>query len=195
MGAERTAGGAPGYAAHVEPDRLTTTMRTVNCLVATVCLASAQWHGVAQTSKPEYGIREDTPRTGSMIRRYNVEGSSVPINKRYSEFTAEEKDRLNRYYETMVDGDEPPFPIDGLRPVYDAIRKAQAKLLVTGNLRLLVTVDSNGQAKEIKIIESPDPEMTRFAASILFLTKYKPALCQGQACSMDYPFGFTFKVE
>jgi hypothetical protein len=45
---------------------------------------------------------------------------------------------------------------------------------------------------EVKAIGSPSPEMTQFAASVLLLTKFKPAICGGQPCKMDYPFRFAF---
>ena len=149
----------------------------------------------AQTSTPEYGIREAEPRVGSSIKRYALQGSPIPINKRYNELSAEEKASLNQYYEKMEAGDEPPFPIDGLQPVYDAIRKAQAKLLVVGELILVASVNAVGEVTEVKTVGSPSPAMTNFAASVLLLTKFKPALCQGVACEMGYPFQLDFAVK
>jgi hypothetical protein len=149
----------------------------------------------AQTSKPEYVIKEDEPRTGSLIRRNAVHGSSIPINKRYDELTAEEKASVNQDYEKIEPGDEPPFPLDGLRPVYDAVRKIQGKLQVRGELYLIVTVGADGKATEVKVIGSPSPEMVRGAASVMLLTKFKPAQCRGQPCRMDFPFHFDFRLE
>jgi hypothetical protein len=159
------------------------------------CIALLTISCLAQTPKPEYGIREAEPRTGSAIRRYEVEGSRIAINKRYSELSTEEKASLNQYYEMVEPGDEPPFPSDGLKPIHEAIRKGQGRLLVVGELILLATVSAAGEVIEVKAIGSPSPEMTKFAASVLLLTKFKPALCQGQPCKMDYPFRFVFHVR
>jgi hypothetical protein len=159
-----------------------------------VCIALLTTPCLAETAKPEYGIREEA-LTGSAIKSYGVQGSPIAINKRYSELSVEERASLNRYYEKMEPGDEPPFPSDGLKPVYEAIRKGQAKLLVEGELILVATVSDKGEVTEVKAVGSPSPEMTQFAASVLFLTKFKPAVCQGQPCKMDYPFRLAFRLR
>ena len=163
--------------------------------VAAVCIALLTVPCLAQTPKPEYGIKEAEARTGSAIKRYEVQGSPIAINKRYNELSIAERASLNQYYEKMEPGDEPPFPSEGLKPIHEAIRKGQAKLLVTGELILLATVGATGEVLEIKAIGSPSPEMTQFAASALFLTKFKPGLCQGQPCKMEFPFRFNFRVQ
>ena len=161
-------------------------------LVSTALLGASV---AAQTSVPQYGIKEDQPRTGSNIRRYLVEGRRIPNNKRYDELTADEKASVNRYYERIEPGDEPPFPTDGLRPIDSALLKAQAKLLVSGELFLVASVGTDGQVTEVKTIGSPSPDMTQFAASVLMLTRFKPALCHGQPCRMEFPFRYLFRVE
>lgn len=157
-------------------------------LVALCCSA-------AQADDRQYNIKQDEPRTGSMIRRYEIQGSTLPINKRYHELSAGEREFLNSMYENIRPGDEPPFPAEGLKPIYDSVRKAQQKLLVTGKLILVVTVDSSGEASAVKAIGSPSDEMTRFVASVLMLVKYKPAVCGGSPCQMDYPFSFDFETR
>ena len=152
-------------------------------------------HAPLRAADGEYAIKQDLPPTGSMIRRYEIQGSSLPINKRYHDLSAEDRDQLNRLYERIEPGDEPPFPAEGLKPIYEAVGKAQARLLVTGKLILVVTVDSTGEASAVRAIGSPSEEMTKFAASVLMLTKYKPALCGGTSCRMDYPFSFSFNVR
>jgi len=164
-------------------------------LLSVACLLGLSLSSHAQSQKPEYGIKEDQPTTGSSIKRYVVTGSVVPINKRYGEFTAEEKATLNQYYESIAQGDEPPFPAEGLRPIYDAVRKAQAKLLVNGDLTMLATVSAEGEVIEIKAIGSPSTEMTQFVASVLFMTKFKPAVCGRKPCTMQYPFAYSFRVQ
>jgi hypothetical protein len=39
------------------------------------------------------------------------------------------------------------------------------------------------------------PEMTKVVATILTLTPFKPALCKGVPCTMDYPFRIHFGVR
>jgi hypothetical protein len=108
------------------------------------CLLIALAGPVAQADDRQYDLKQVEPRTGSLFRRYEVQGSKVPINKRYDEFTEEEKKLIKELYEHIGPGDEPPFPADGLKPIFDAVRQAQNKLLVKGQLILLVTVAPSG---------------------------------------------------
>jgi hypothetical protein len=99
---------------------------------------------------------------------------------------------VHRWYESIAPGDEPPFPLDGLKPV---VWKGQAKLLGTGELFLIATVEANGVVAQVKAIGSPSPEMTKFASTVLLLTKFKPAVCAGRPCKMDFPLWYSFRVE
>jgi Gram-negative bacterial TonB protein C-terminal len=160
-----------------------------------VVLASLAAPALFAQPSPQYNIKNSDPPIGSNIRRNITEGSHIPINKTYSEMSSEEREAVHRYYEKIETGDEPPFPTEGLRPVHSAVAKAQQKLLVTGKLVLLASVGPDGNVAEVKAIGSPSPEMVQAAASIVALTKFKPALCKGTPCKMDFPFIFNFKVE
>lgn len=161
-----------------------------------MCLAVSSFvPGHSAQPDPQFGIKSDEPRTGSMIRRYVVSFSQIPINRRYEELAPDEKSTLHSWWEQIADGDEPPFPADGLRPLHDAIRQAQQKLLVRGELFLIATVGPDGVVTEVKAIGSPSPEMTRAAATILALTKFKPAVCSNSPCQMDFPVKYRFRVE
>jgi hypothetical protein len=149
---------------------------------------------LAQTSAPQYSVQDDPP-TGSAIRRNITSPEKLPINKTYAELTPEEKQSLNENYESMGPGDEPPFPAQGLKPIYAAVGKIQQKLLVTGVLILIATVDHQGNVTQIKAMGNPDPEMTKAVATVLSLTRFKPALCKGVPCKMDYPIRFQFTVS
>jgi hypothetical protein len=165
----------------------------VAILPALIAVFSGQ--ALAQATPPVFSIKESEPRLGSLIKRNSAWATTIPLNRRYGELTQEQKVAFHANYEQIADGDEPPFPVDGLRPIVDALTKAQGKLLVKGDLRLLVDVDANGDAVSVSAVGSPSPEMTKVAASVLLLTKYKPAVCAGQACKMQYPFSLSFRLE
>ncbi|MGZ5181167.1 MAG: hypothetical protein ACXWC6_07505 [Ramlibacter sp.] len=162
-------------------------------LLAALVLTSGAAH--SQSEPPAFGIKEPEPRVGSNIRKYVSRGSMLPINRRYDQLTAEEKAHLLAVYESMGPDDEPPFPAEGLRPIHEAIQKAQQSLLVRGDLLMFATVGADGNVAEVKTIRSPDAQMAAVAAKVLFLTRFKPALCKGQPCRMDYPFSFHFRVD
>jgi hypothetical protein len=107
----------------------------------------------------------------------------------------EQKAILASRYENLGVQDEPPFPADGLAPIMRLLSQAQQKLLVSGSLYLIVDVGADGNAREVKAIGSPSPEMTNFAASVLALAKYKPGVCAGQPCRMQFPFVIEFDTR
>ena len=64
-----------------------------------------------------------------------------------------------------------------------------------GDLYLVAEVDANGEAQSVTAYGSPDPDMTKFAASALLLQKFKPALCTGTPCAQKFPFSLGFAVH
>jgi hypothetical protein len=149
----------------------------------------------AREAAPEYGIQEDAPRTGSIIRRDDVSTTILPVNRTYQQLTPKERAYVSSWYEYVAPGDEPPFPLDGLRSIFDAVRKGQEKLLVRGKLLLVATVEPNGTVSTVKAYASPDPKMAEFVGEVLLLTKFKPAVCSGRPCRMDFPLSYNFKVR
>ncbi len=149
----------------------------------------------ADDTRPRYSLKQDQPDIGTNIKRDIVGGSVVPLDKGYAELSPEEQAYVKSQYEQMGPNDEPPFPINGLRPIYKMIAAGQQKLLVTGSMTLAVEVNSQGEAMSVSVLQSPDPEMARFAASVLMLQKYKPALCNGSPCKMQFPFRIAFATR
>jgi tetratricopeptide (TPR) repeat protein len=145
-------------------------------------------------AQQRYTIKQDEPTTGSHIRREQII-SSLPLDKRYSELTNEQRNAVKSQYEQMAEDDEPPFPVNGLGPVYKAISEIHKKIVlrdryglgVSGPLAMHIQVDSQGNATSVSVYQSPDPEMTKSAATIAMLTRYKPAMCGGQPCAMVFP--------
>lgn len=168
-------------------------------LILPLALCTAGWMNVAQAQeepkRSQYSIKEDDPPTGSAIRRNAVGSFSVPINKRYDELSSEERQALNRSYEHIDEGDEPPFPAEGLKPLLKAIYAIQGKLLVTGKLFLVADVEPDGHVSQVKAEGSPSAEMTKYAGAALMLTKFKPAVCKGRPCKMQFPLEMIFKVR
>jgi hypothetical protein len=140
-----------------------------------------------------YSIKET--ETGSLIPEPVVSGISVPVDKSYEQLTPQEKLRVKSLYESMGEGDEPPYPLHGTRQLYEAAEKLQNTLGITGELALVVTVDRKGKPLKVESLRSADKEMTAAMAKVLLLEKYKPALCKGVPCQMQYPFRIKFGVS
>lgn len=163
-------------------------MGAVVCLFVLLLTSPAP----AQKTVPNYKLRDP-----ASVDRFShlTEGSPIPLNKRYSDLSPSERKTLHGLWENIPSGDEPPFPIDGLRPIHAAMARAQQALSVAGPLDLVASVSATGEVTEVKALGSPSPEMTKYAAAVLFNTKFKPAVCAGKACAMQYPFSFLFKTE
>ena len=154
--------------------------------------------GAAQADDPlpplTYKIRQADPTTGTNIPGAVVRGSAIPLNRRYRDLTAEQQRLVKSQYEPMAEGDEPPFPVDGLGPVYAAVQKVVQKLQTGGDMAFVVDVNAAGEATTIQVLQPADPELTRTVASVLMLTKYKPGLCSGKPCAMAVPFRFGARM-
>ncbi|HKX40967.1 MAG TPA: energy transducer TonB [Burkholderiaceae bacterium] len=161
-------------------------------LIAALCPTA---RAADELPPPIYAIKQDVPSLGTNIPRKVATSSDLPLNRRYSELTAAEQDIVKSRYEAMMPLDEPPYPVDGLLPLFNAVRKVQDAVLAQGDLTMFVEVDAQGRATSVSVMKSPDPKLTQAVASVLMLTKYKPAVCGGQPCSMGYPFRMKFSVD
>jgi hypothetical protein len=141
-----------------------------------------------------YSMREGIPATGSYRKNRDVTGP-VPFDKSYAELTPEQQAVVKLPYHALEEGDEPPYPLHGLQPIYNWLKKAQSKVLVEGELRLDVLVDRDGNAVSVKSIGRPSQDIVKFVALVVGQEKYKPAVCHGTPCEMVYPFRMAFVVD
>ena len=148
----------------------------------------------AQEVRPEYTIKEEETQLGSHIRRNRIEMREIALNLPYEKLSERDRANLHSWWEAIPEGDQPPFPLKGLKPIFDGMLKAQHEFLVEGKLILIATIDTNGEVEQVKTIGSPSQQMTLFAASLVGMTKFKPAICSGKPCKMDFPLSFDFAV-
>ena len=173
--------------------RLITMRLTITVLAFAVCSGVAMAQDAAPPAR--YTIKQASPSTGSNIPRNDVTSGAIPVNRRYSELTREQQAILKSRYEAIAENDEPPFPVDGLEPLFAALSKGQQKFLARGVMEIHVAIDDKGDAKAAQVFQSPDAEFTKFAAAVLMLTKYKSGVCAGVPCAMSFPFLMTFNVR
>ena len=165
-------------------------------LAAFAFTAAAGSAGAADELPPaRYDLKQQAASTGTHLTRKVVSGSAIPINRRYADLMPDEQRLVKSHYEPMLPFDEPPFPANGLQPIFEAVRGIQHNLLASGELTMFVEIDANGDAVSVSVLKSPDPKLTQALAGVLMLTKYKPAICAGAPCKMGYPFRMKFTVE
>jgi hypothetical protein len=148
----------------------------------------------AALSGARYGMQRDSPATGSHMITRDVTGY-VPFDKSYAELTPEQQAAVKSPYLALEEGDEPPYPIHGLQPIFNWLKKAQDKALVVGELRLDVLVGKDGNPVSVKTIGAPSPEIAKFATLVVGKEKYKPAVCHGAPCEMVFPFRMEFVLR
>lgn len=158
--------------------------------MSTTVLAQEASRGERYKLKRDVDFSSIYPRaTGA-----DAEGA-LPFDKPYGELTAAQQRRLKLAYVALGDGDEPPFPIQGLGAIYRPVSKGQQRLLVSGEFRADAEIDKDGNVLAVAVLQSPNEQVTKFMANVLLLTKFKPALCQGEPCQMGFPVKVSFKVE
>lgn len=156
----------------------------VAALVAACTVAAAP-------ADPVYNVKVDEPSTGSHITKSVLLGDAwLPLNRTWAELSDEDKRKVRSQYEAMPAGDEPPFPAEGLLPIYKAIGEGQRHLrrLGSGQMTLVATVDSQGKVAQVQVLGQGVPGLNEFVAQVLMVTPFKPAVCGGQPCRMDFPF-------
>jgi len=135
-----------------------------------------------------YSLYTDQVVTGTRIPRSLVTGNGIPVDKPYSEMSPAQQSLVKAKYDRMAASDEPPYPINGLRSVSNAIAHADVSAAVEGELVIQVDVSASGDATAVTTVHSPNARIARIAAGALQREKYKPALCRGQPCAMPFVF-------
>ena len=168
-------------------DLMKTARCIIDCLLLPLLAASAQC-ALAQdtTPAPSLTIKESEPRTGTSIRR-TVVTYNLPLNKTYHQLTHEQQEVVRDNYVALHPLDEPPFPAAGLGPLFTTLQKGATAFRAEGELVVFVAVGSDGRPTAATIVKTPNQKFGEFAGSATLLTIFKPALCIGQPCAMEFP--------
>jgi hypothetical protein len=153
-------------------------------IIASIMLASTV---TAQT----YSLRdEDHPGINPNFAEW-----IIPFNKTYDHLTQEQRKQIRSAYEHLAESDDPPYPLQGMKEIILPIHEVQNKLLENGTLCAIADVDQNGDVQKIAFYSTPSKEMTQAVSLILISTKFKPATCAGNPCSMQFPIKVSFEVQ
>lgn len=109
----------------------------------------------------------------------------------WTALSAGERQTFKSGYKALEDGDEPPYPLDGLRPMISAISTLQGTFFDHyGQVRMNVLVGADGKAKSATTVGRVRDDVARYVGQTLMLTPYKPALCHGKPCDMIFAMCF-----
>jgi len=154
---------------------------TLTCLLLAAAAAAN-----AQSEAATFNLKSAEEHTGSHIKRDVGHNSRLPFDKSYNELTPEQQSIVKSNYETMGPGDEPPYPVKGLAPLYRAASQAVSARHEHGLLEMSVVVGADGEGKSVKVYQTPDQETAKAVAIAMMHEKYKPALCKGQPCEQEF---------
>ena len=118
-------------------------------------------------------------------------GAAYPTKKKFENLTASERAGLRALYEGMSESDEPPFPKAGMGPIMGEVAELAGDARVTGFVSIFVKVDAAGNATGVRIMKAPNIDIAKAIAFVLVQAKYKPAVCGGAPCAMEFPFRFN----
>ncbi len=169
---------------------LLAAVSTLACGAAHAQFTATNEHGIPDA--PTLLTNVHTQSTGTMLKKPLHWKSTIPLNKTWSELTPQQQADFRAQYASIRDTDEPPFPIQGMKPVFSAIQKGQDVMQVRGALDFTVTVGADGKATNVEGADTISGvnarEMSNYVASVLMMAKYKPAVCSGKPCEMQFPF-------
>lgn len=169
---------------------LLAAIATLACSAAHAQFTPGNEHGIPDA--PTLLTNSATQSTGTMLKKRLRWTSTIPLNKTWEQLTPEQKAEFRAQYDSIPDGDEPPFPVQGLKPVFNSIQKGQDVMQARGMLDFTVTVGADGKATHVDAVDSITGvnarEMSNYVASVLMMAKYKPAVCSGKPCAMQFPF-------
>lgn len=155
-----------------------------------VLAACVQVAAAADLPRKQFDIR--VQETGTRFGRAAMTSQGLPLNRRYAELDAKEKSLVRANYEGMPEADEPPFPDEGLLPVMTTLHTGAEQGFPKGRMVVVVDVDSSGKVQHAQAFGKVDADFARFAASVLARTPFKPAVCAGKPCAMQYVLRIEF---
>jgi hypothetical protein len=155
--------------------------------MAMVLAVGVAW--ASELPRKQFEIREE--QLGTRLGRAAIR-SALPLNRRYAELDDAEKARVRADYDGMPAADEPPFPAEGLMPVFQAIKVGMEKLGTQGQLTLVADVDASGKVQHVDTFGSVDADFARFTSKVLIGTPFKPGVCAGKPCAMQAVLRISF---
>ncbi|MES2885135.1 MAG: hypothetical protein V4709_10040 [Pseudomonadota bacterium] len=115
----------------------------------------------------------------------------------YATLSDSAKQRLRDKYEDLAADDEPPYPLEGMDAISDALDKMIPVIQPEGTLFAAVEINEKGEATGVSFHSLPtshagatEAQMRQLYALPLVNARYKPALCKGKACNMAWPIMF-----
>ncbi len=159
-------------------------------LASALILASAPVYAEKEELYHVYG---DAP-TGTRLKP-KIISSPTPLDASYEELSEEHKAKIRANYSNMPETDEPPFPTGGLMPIWEAISEQRHPNDQRGKVMAVATVNAEGKVEKVAMYDTTSTHMTKLVANALMYTPFKPAVCNGEPCEMDFILEATLNID
>ena len=164
----------------------------VSRIVPSIVLCGLIW-GCANDpgASPAHVMRQDM--SGSMSIAPAIAMGSFPFRSEYSQLSESDRLRLRSYFPRMAAGDEPPYPMGGLKSIYGPMAEGAQRIFIRGEVYISVHVDASGRAKQVAVLKASDPDLGQYVSAVSMFVNYKPAMCSGVPCESDFPVRVEFR--
>lgn len=140
----------------------------------------------------KFYLKDDEVHTGTNLKD-TLAVTSLPLDAGWARMSPQLQEQVRSWFPALEEGDEPPYPEQGIKPVFKLLRDAAGRHNVTsGKIIVLVTVEADGKASSASTIGNVDDKVRYFAGVAAMAQRYKPARCHGQPCKMVFPYNFKF---
>jgi hypothetical protein len=141
-----------------------------------------------QTRRYDYPglvVDEDYRLTGEC----NVQWPKLPFRGSYRWLSRDEREWLLQWYESIPEGDAPPYPKDGIGEIINRVGRTAAFRgeTFTGSATVFVEVDSAGKAVDASSKQGSDANVAKMIGNAVSFLEFDAASCSGKPCKMMLP--------
>lgn len=165
-------------------------MRTLKTVLFSAVLIISASSAHASLGLKQYYLKGDAV-TGTRLQSIEAT-SSVPFHKRYEELSLKQQNLVKAKFDNLGVNDIPPFPLKGLKSVYQPIVKANKKFPGSESIKVMLQITSEGDVKNVQVKNSQNRNLIRYLEKSLSKVDFEAAQCNGAACDMQFPVEISF---
>ena len=141
--------------------------------------------------KTSYAILSEDNMMDS-LRKAKLVTSAVPLHLGYDGLSPAQKQIVRASYPALDEGDEPPYPLNGIQDLYSKLQKLAGHFQLVGDIDIYVLVGADAKVQWAATSGIDDPEAKRLVALAAAQIPYRPARCGGKPCQMMTQFRSIF---
>jgi len=167
-------------------------MRLLRSLLLAVAVTHLLPAFAAEDEVFEFRYRTDTPMGTSFPTVRTLHGP-IPYDKPYSALSARQKEIVRSDYE-LAQGDEPPFPSNGLGSLYSPLLRTLDKLNgivaavpFSGPLLAVLNVSASGEVSNVTFYKAPEGAEIRNSLALTFMkVRFDPGTRGGKPADTEF---------